>query len=160
MTWFINCVSEDLEDLDLFSEHLEHLEPDEPLGSLSEEEQEDPQGAHSVEALTKTASNSIISSVQKNSRCFAINWRPSRMAFLVKRCIGDVKASREFFAGAWLIKKSKRARKHLAHPEQTPGQALQVGFDACLKSIVSWLDETPAAPSSENIIEQDPPLAA
>ena len=135
LTWLINSVTEDLEDLD---DAGANDEQDDPHGALSGEDQEDPQDALSFEAIAKSAISAIIISAQKNSRCFAINWRPSRMAFLVKRSIGDDIVSHEFF-----LRQPKKSRKNLDKHDATAGQALQDGFDACLKNMMSWLDEIP-----------------
>ena len=73
------------------------------------------------------------------------------MAFMVKRSLGDDISSHEF-----CVKEPKKARKSLKiYEHDLAGQALQCRFDECLKNIMSWLDESPSAPSSENIVEQD-----
>ena len=149
LTWLINNLTADLEHLDAGG--ADGDEDDSP-GALSEEEEEGAQVPQdSFETIVKSASKATIRAAQQNSRCFAISWRPSRMAFMVKRSLGDDISSHEF-----CLKEPKKARRNLKiHEQDSSGKALQDRFDACLKNITSWLDESPSAPPSENILEED-----
>ena len=148
LTWLINNVTADLEHLDAGG--ADGDEDDSP-GALSEEEEEGAQDHPSFETIVKSASKATIKAAQQNSRCFAISWRPSRMAFMVKRSLGDDISSHEF-----CLKEPKKARKNLnIYEKDLVCQTLQCRFDECLKNITSWLDESPSAPPSEDIPEED-----
>ena len=154
LTWFINCVTKDLEDA---GDADPNGDPqDDPQEAMSGDDPGEPPEQSAVEDIIKSASSTIINAAQEHSRCFSISWRPSRMAFLVKRSLENDKKTHEF-----CIKEPKKARKEIDKgPQEHAGQALQDVFDACLQDIMTWLDETPPAPPSENIMDEQPQDAA
>ena len=134
LSWVSENLIKDIEETSEGITENEHQDSEEPD---SDQEPQDPQEQPSFEAIAKEESSTIVSETQRHTGCFSINWRPSRMAFLVKRNVDDD----GFEAQEFYIKRPTKLRKNLDKNEPSAGETLKDVFKSCHKNIQHWLDK-------------------